>query len=66
MLILADTTIWCTLYSTLTQKCVTRILPDLQAEHNSDKACYGDAKYPISFTLLNLIFEGGVAFCNLI
>ena len=29
----------------------TRILPDLRAEHNSDKAWHEDAKYPISFIL---------------
>ena len=27
------------------------VLPDLQTEHISDKACHEDAKYPISFTL---------------
>ena len=43
-------------------KRVTRILPDLQTEQNSDKACHEDAKYRISFYL---IFKGGVVFWNL-
>ena len=31
------------------QKRVNWILFDLQTEHNSDKACYENAKYPIGF-----------------
>ena len=39
------------IHCTLMPKCVTHMLPDLQHEHNSDKACYEDAKYPICFIL---------------
>ena len=38
-------------------KRVTRILFDLQTEHNSDKACYEDAKYPIGFIVTQYLKE---------
>ena len=51
------------LYWTVTPIWVTWILPDLQTEHNSDKAGHDNAKS--NYFYFNSIFEGGVAYWNL-
>ena len=45
------------LFWTLAPKRVTRILPDLQTKHNSDKACHEEAKYSISLILTYYLEE---------